>query len=52
MKCPKCGNILRPHLNEYQDDDNDFVDVEFYCDNEDCQQVYFVRVKEEDLIEA
>lgn len=52
MKCPECGKILRPFLNKYQDEDRDFVDVEFYCDDENCGKVYFVRMKEEDLIEA
>lgn len=52
MKCPECGDILRPHLNEHQDEDNDFVEVEFYCDSEKCQAVYFIRVKEDDLILA
>ena len=52
MKCPECGKILRPHINKHQDEDNDFVDVEFYCDDEECLHVYFARVKEDDLLEA
>ena len=50
MKCPNCGKELEAHINEYQDKDNNFVDVEFYC--EDGEHCYFVRIKEEDLIES
>jgi len=48
VNCPKCGEKLEARLNPYQDKEADYIEVEMQCENE---HVYFVRVKEEDLIE-
>jgi len=47
MKCPKCSEPLEAHINEHQDEDNDFLDAELYCPN---GHTYFTRIKEDDLI--
>ena len=49
MKCPKCGELLEAHINKYQDEDSDYIEVEIYCADE---HTYFTRIKEDDLIEC
>ena len=49
LKCPQCGADLEPNLNKYQDNDADYVEVELHCENE---HPYFVRIKEDDLLES
>jgi len=46
MKCPECSKLLDAHINEHQDDSNDFVDVEFHCPS---GHSYFSRISEDGL---
>lgn len=48
MKCPKCDKELEASFTP-QREDADYVEVELGCVN---NHWYFVRIKEEDLIEC
>ena len=48
MNCPKCGEKLEARFNRYQDKYADYVEVELACTND---HEYFVRIKEDDLLE-
>jgi len=48
IKCPKCGEELRASFNDFQDENADYVEVFLDCKNE---HQYFIRIKEDDLIE-
>lgn len=53
MKCPKCSDKLKAHINKYQDvSRDDYIEVEILCENDEYQHCYFVRIKEEDLVEC
>ena len=52
MKCPKCGKTLEAHINKYQDKDTDYIEVEVRCESDVFQHCYFVRMKEDDLMEC
>lgn len=47
MKCPKCGEELMVEISDYETD-TDKQDVGFTCEN---GHRYFVRIKEDDLLE-
>jgi len=49
LKCSKCGEELSASFTIGQDEDTDYVEVEFICIND---HEYFVRIKEDDLIEC
>ena len=49
MKCPKCGECLELHLNESREKNAEYEELDFSCPN---GHEYFVRVKEDDLIEV
>lgn len=54
MRCPKCTEELKDeeleaNFNRYQDKRVNYVEVEFTCPQ---GHSYFVRIKEDDLIEA
>ena len=49
MKCPECGELLEVHLNENRIEGAEYEELEFSCPN---GHAYFVRIKEEDLIEV
>jgi len=49
IKCPKCGEELEANFNRYQNKEADYTEVEFTCKND---HMYFVRVKEDDIIEC
>lgn len=51
MKCPKCGKPLEAHIDKHQSEDSDYIEVEIYCEDEEHQHCYFVRIREDDLIE-
>lgn len=48
MKCSKCGEELEARFNPYPDKNADYVEVFLTCEND---HEYFVRIKEDDLIE-
>ena len=50
MNCPKCGKELEVSVNIYAKDYN-YQDIDFRC-SEDETHSYFVRIKEEDLLEG
>lgn len=52
MKCPKCGDKLKAHINKCQDKDEEYIEVEVRCESDEFQHCYFVRIKEDDLLEA
>lgn len=49
LECPKCGEELSASFTIGQDEDANYVEVELSCKNE---HQYFVRIKEDDLIEC
>ena len=49
MKCPKCGEPLEVHFNENRVEGADYDELEYKCSN---GHEFFVRIKEEDLIEV
>ena len=49
IKCPKCEKELEPRFNKYPIEPNDYLELFLDCGNEEHQ--YFVRIKQEDLIE-
>lgn len=48
MKCPRCREPFELHLNESREKDAEYEELEFSCPN---NHNYFVRVREEDLLE-
>lgn len=52
MKCPKCEGVLEAHIVKHKEDE-DYIEVEIYCavDNLEDEHCYFVRIREDDLIE-
>lgn len=49
LKCPRCGKVLEARSNLYQDKETDYVEVELQCET---GHRYFVRIKEDDLLEC
>jgi len=48
IKCPKCETDLKSYFNPYPGEDADYVELFLECEN---QHQYFIRIKQEDLIE-
>ena len=52
MDCPECKKQLKPRIPEKEEislDTGEHTDVDFECEN---GHIYFVRIKQDDLIEA
>jgi len=48
INCPKCEGELKARFNPYPVKDADYEEIFLECDN---QHQYFVRIKQDDLIE-